>query len=189
MMKSTRKSTRNFLTVCWFCTLLAGCAFSIKDPNLVSASYKAADALLKGVKDIPILTPKQNGVYSRQPILVSSFVNIDDLTQSSTFGRVVAEQIGSRIAQHGYKVIEMKMRTGSIFVKAQTGELVLSRELREISFQHDAYAVVVGTYGASKGTVYLTAKLVRAKDSVILSSYDDRLPVGPDTKQMLRKKN
>jgi TolB-like protein len=182
------KATLNLLTVGLFCTLLASCSFFIKDYNLVKASYKAADKLLDGVEDFYFLKPDKQGIYAKQPLLVSSFVNIDNLQQSSTFGRVIAEQIGSRFAQHGYKIIEMKMRTGSIFVQEKTGELVLSRQLREISFQHDAYAVVVGTYGESKESVYVTAKLVRAKDSVILSSYDYWLPVGPDTKQMLRKR-
>ncbi|OQY43670.1 MAG: hypothetical protein DRR08_29405 [Candidatus Parabeggiatoa sp. nov. 2] len=182
------KSTRSFFTVSLLCTLLTGCSLFWKDFNLVNASYEAADALLAGITDISQLQPREEGIYRRQPILVTSFVNIDNLQESSTFGRVVAEQIGSRIAQQGYQMIEMKMRTSRIFVQARMGELVLSRELREISFQHDAYAVVVGTYAASKESVYVTAKLVRAKDSIILSSYDYWLPVGPDTKKMLKKK-
>lgn len=176
------------ITIGLISTLLVGCSIAVRDSNLVSASYKAADELLESAQELQRLEePQKEGFYTRQPILITSFVNIDNLQQSSTFGRVVAEQVGSRIAQHGYKVIEMKMRTGSIFVQEQTGELVLSRELREISFQHDAYAVVVGTYAGGKESVYVTAKLVRAKDSVVLSSYDYRLPVGADTKQMLRK--
>jgi len=182
-----RKSTLTLFYTSLLCILMAGCSYAVKDKDLVKSSYVAADYLLKGIKDIHNLKPRQNGVYSRQPILVASFVNIDNLQQSSTFGRMVAEQIGSRIAQRGYKVIEMKLRTSTVFVQKQTGELLLSRELREISLQHDAYAVVVGTYGASKEIVYVTAKLVRTEDSVILSSYDYRLPVGADTKQMLRK--
>jgi TolB-like protein len=183
------KSMRTLFYVSLLFVLMAGCSyFIVRDQNLVKASYVAADMLLKGVKDINHLKPRNNGVYTKQPILVASFVNIDDLQQSSTFGRIIAEQIGSRIAQKGYKVIELKLRTNSVFVQMQTGELLLSRKLREISLQHDAYAVVVGTYGASKESVYVTAKLIRSEDSVILSSYDYRLLVGPDTKQMLRKR-
>jgi TolB-like protein len=181
------KKTLTLLYASLLSVAMAGCGSIIKDYNLVSSSHTAADKLLKGVKDIPALVPRNNGVYMKQPILVASFVNIDNVQQSSTFGRMTAEQIGSRLVQRGYKVIEMKMR-GSIFVQEKTGELLLSRELRQISLQHDAYAVVVGTYGASKGTVYVTAKLVRAEDNVILSSYDYRLPMGPDTKKMLQKR-
>ncbi|KHD06523.1 hypothetical protein PN36_12050 [Candidatus Thiomargarita nelsonii] len=158
---------------------IAGCASLVKDYNLVSSSYSAADKLLKAAN--------KSGIDTKQAILVTSFVNIDNVQQSSTFGRMTAEQIGSRLVQRGYKVIEMKMR-GTVFVQEKTGELLLSRKLRQISLQHDAYAVVVGTYGSSKGTVYVTAKLVRAADNVILSSYDYRLPMGPDTKKMLQKR-
>ncbi|MDM8564937.1 FlgO family outer membrane protein [Candidatus Halobeggiatoa sp. HSG11] len=167
---------------------IAGCSIFSKDYNLISTSYKATDKLLKGVRDIHQLTPRHDGVYTKQPILVTSFVNVDNVQQSSTFGRVIGEQIGSRLAQRNYKIIEMKMRTSNVFVQERTGELLLSRELREISLQHDAYAVVVGTYGVGKESVYVTAKLVRAKDSVILSSYDYNLPMGPNTKRMLQKK-
>jgi TolB-like protein len=183
------KSTRTFLTISLLCLGLLGCSLPVRDQNLVTASYRAADALIDGAKELHLLdeNPRKNGIFTEQPILTTSFVNIDDLQQSSTFGRVIGEQIGSRIAQHGYKVIEMKMRTGSIFVQEHTGELVLSRELREISYQHDAYAIVVGTYADSKDSAYVTAKLVRTKDSVVLSSYDYKVAVGPDTRQMLRK--
>ncbi|MDM8568332.1 FlgO family outer membrane protein [Thiotrichales bacterium HSG1] len=178
---------KRILTSFLIVSFIAGCSIFAKDYNLISTSYRAADRLLKGVRDIHHLEPRHNGVYTKQPILVTSFVNIDNVQQSSTFGRIVGEQIGSRLAQSGYKVIEMKMRTSNVFVQERTGELLLSRELRKISLQHDAYAVVVGTYAVGKESVYVVAKLIRAKDSVILSSYDYNLPIGPDTKRMLRK--
>lgn len=192
------KKTLTLFFASLLCMAMAGCGYVYvlnknwdlvrMDWNLVRVSHIAADKLLKGVKDIPALVPRKNGVYTEQPILVASFVNIDNVLQSSTFGRMIAEQIGSRLVQRHYKVVELKMRTGSIFVQEKTGELLLSRQLRQISIQHNAYAVVVGTYGASKEIVYVTAKLVRAEDNVILSSYDYNLPVGPDTKYMLRNR-
>ncbi|MDM8558236.1 FlgO family outer membrane protein [Candidatus Parabeggiatoa sp. HSG14] len=172
------KSIFTLLYASLLCVLMAGCTHTVKDKDLVHASYGAADGLLNGVED---------KFFRKQPILVASFVNVDNLQQSSTFGRMIAEQISSRLAQHNYKVIEMKLRTDSVFVRAQTGEFLLSREVYEISSKHDAYSVVVGTYGASKETVYVTAKLLRVRDGIILSSYDYSLPLGPDTKKMLRK--
>lgn len=174
--------------------LMSGCSqllfdHAFLDRDLVRTSYKSVDMLLKGVKTVPALrpNPKRNGVYINPPILVASFVNIDNVQKSSTFGRVIAEQMASRLSQKGYKVIEMKMRSDSIFIQEQTGELMLSRELRQISHKHNAYAVLVGTYGASKYVVYLTAKLIRTKDNVILNAYDYSLPVGPDTRKMLKR--
>lgn len=174
-----------FLAILWIslCLILStGCSREIKDVNLVTASYRAADALLKNAREMMEF-------YSEKPILVASFVNIDDVQRSSTLGRTLAEQMGSRFTQKGYKVIEIKLRTNSVFVRGvrenDEGEFMLSRELQDISFQHDAHAVLVGTYGKGPEMVYVMAKLIRTQDNVILGAYDFSLPVGKNTKKML----
>jgi len=42
------------------------------------------------------------------PIGVTTFVNIDDLYSSSTFGRMVGEQLMSELAMKGFDVIELR---------------------------------------------------------------------------------
>lgn len=167
--------------------LLSGCGLisgkkEIRDADLVKTSYQAADALVKNAPQLQL--------YQSRPILVASFVDIDDVQRSSTFGRMIAEQVGSRLAQHGYKVIEVKVRTDTIFTKGNAysseGEYLLSRELQDISRHHDAYALVAGTYGAGKEVVYVTTKLIRAQDNIIMSSYDYSLPVGDNTRNLLK---
>jgi len=169
----------------WSSLLLVGltnCSREIKDADLVTASYKATDALLKNSKEVEL--------YPNKPILVASFVDIDNVQNSSTFGRMIAEQISSRLAQRGYKIIEVKLRSSSVFVKGtenpNEGEFLLSRELQDISLQHDAHAVIVGTYAKGPEVVYVTVKLIRTRDSTILGSYDYSLPVGKNTKKMLQ---
>jgi len=38
------------------------------------------------------------------PILSTSFVNLDNLKETSAFGKLIGEQIASRFSQHGYRV-------------------------------------------------------------------------------------
>jgi TolB-like protein len=145
--------------------------------SLPCANYKAADALLNNIR--PKL-PKDS------PILVASFVDIDDLDSSSTFGKVVSEQIASRFKQRNYATIEMKLRT-NIFIRADSGELLLSRELSEISSKHRAQAVVVGTYAVASKKVYLTTRVINVSDGRVLSSYDYDIPITSDVFKMLLK--
>jgi TolB-like protein len=145
--------------------------------SIPGASYKAADSLLNKIQ--PKL-PKDS------PILVASFVNIDDLDNSSTFGRVVSEQFASRFKQRNYTTIEMKLRT-NVFIKADSGELLLSRELAEISTKHRAQAVVVGTYAVASKKVYLTTRVINVSDGRVLSSYDYDIPITSDVFKMLLK--
>lgn len=145
--------------------------------SIPGANYKAADSLLNKIQ--PKL-PKDS------PLLVASFVNIDDLDDSSTFGRVVAEQFASRFKQRNYTTIEMKLRT-NVFIRAGSGEFLLSRELAEIGTKHRAQAVVVGTYAVASKKVYLTARVINVSDGRVLSSYDYDIPITSDVFKMLLK--
>jgi TolB-like protein len=46
--------------------------------------------------------------------------------------------------------------------------------------------VLVGTYAAGDDNVFVTAKLIRASDSVILASHDYVLPYTRDMRMLLR---
>jgi TolB-like protein len=145
--------------------------------SIPGANYKAADSLLNKI---------QSKLPKDSPILVASFVNIDDLDNSSTFGRVVSEQFASRFKQRNYTTIEMKLRT-NVFIRADSGEFLLSRELAEISTKHRAQAVVVGTYAVASKKVYLTTRVINVSDGRVLSSYDYDIPITSDVFKMLLK--
>ncbi len=177
------KFNRNLIIAAVTALLLVGCSnqhkvtqSTIEDADLIARSHSAADMLIASAG---------NGLSTSQPILITSFADIDDLKSSSTFGRITGEQFGSQLSEKGYPVIEMKVRT-SIFIKEKTGEFILSRELRKLSTLHDAQAILVGTYAVGKQSVYVTSKLIRTADNVIMSSYDYELPMGPNTKSLLR---
>lgn len=155
--------------------LLAGCAenpkyYTAEDSQFIKANYTAAESLAKA-SSIPL--------DKSAPIVVATLVNIDNLEQSSTLGRTVSEQVGTRLANMGYAVKEVKLR-GTLFVKSNTGELLLSRELKDISASHKAQAVVVGTYSYANEYIYINIKLVDVGNT-ILSGYDYAIPAPADS--------
>jgi TolB-like protein len=141
---------------------------------LIASSYAAADRLM---------TPaaKQELLNKEKRVLVASWVDVNQVSRSSIFGKMMAEQLASRLVQQGIPVMEVKLRS-SLFITEKGGEMLLSREIREISQQHNAEAVVVGTYAdAGSSGVYVTVKLVRAVDGLVLSATNfmvDRKLVG-----------
>lgn len=141
---------------------------------LIASSYAAADRLM---------TPaaKQELLNKNKRVLVASWVDVNQVSRSSIFGKMMAEQLASRLVQQGIPVMEVKLRS-SLFITEKGGEMLLSREIREISQQHNAEAVVVGTYAdAGSSGVYVTVKLVRAVDGLVLSATNfmvDRKLVG-----------
>jgi TolB-like protein len=156
-----------------FC--LAGCLLAALGcylpRNIITASYSASDRLMKNA-------PAE--ISTETPILVASFVNISNLEQSSDLGRLISEQISSRLAQKGYHVKEVKLSKDSIFVKQGNGEFILSRRLQHIRTSFKTNYVIVGTYSTAKSYVYVNARIVRIEDNRIVSSYDFRLPGDTD---------
>ena len=190
-LKLSNLITRNNAGICIVLLLLiAGCASGSyerinsttstipvipADINLIEYSYSAADQLISNLQKN--VNNKFDPIVDSDLILVASFVNINHMESSSTIGRTLAEQVGSRFAQKGYAVMELKVRK-NIFLKEGSGEFVLSREIEKISKKHQASAVIVGTYAEISQYLYVTAKIT-APDGRIYSSHDFRIPLKP----------
>jgi len=161
---------------------LLGCAnkWSIEteqDADIVAASHAAADALIKQL---------QGKVEPNRPFLAASFVDINDLEQTTSFGRIVSQQLVTQFSNKGFVVVEMLLRK-NIYIRQKGGEFLLSRAVREISKTHDAGAVIVGTYAVGARSVYITAKVIDTIDNAVLGAFDYRLPKGPDTHYLLNR--
>jgi len=130
--------------------------------DMIFSSYAAADRLVQ---------TSQGRLDRTKPVLVTSLVSINRLERSSGLGRVIGEQISSRLVSSGYSVAELKLRS-SILIEEGKGEFILSRDVRDISRSRGAQAVIAGTYAVGADSVYVNVRLIRASDSKILSSYD-----------------
>jgi len=144
--------------------------------NLFIASGRnAVDALLQG------LDAKQ---LTQAPVLVATVVDVNDLSRSAPLGRTLSEIYASQMASKGFNVKEMKLR-GNVYVKEGAGELLLSREIRDIASNHSAGLVLVGTYSQATQYTYISLKLVRVADGRIIRSHDYALPNDRDVLRLL----
>ena len=154
--------------------LLSGCAH-VNNNDLITSGYGMADELLNQV--FPPLS------FDR-PLLVTTFADIDNLNESSTFGRTVAEIVASRFTLRGYKVIEMKLRN-DVYIKEKNGEFILSRDVKNISIQHNAQAVIAGTYAVGSNSVYVKANIIDPVTGVVRATYNLKLHMNSDYNKML----
>lgn len=136
--------------------------------NLVDFSYTIADNLID--RTIPPLVPS----HPDMPILVTTFVDNNDLQQTSKFGRILQEHIASRLVQLGYTVREIKMAS-TLTIEPKSGETILSRDLAKISGEHQAQAILVGTVSRSERILYISARLINPVNNNILATDDYRL--------------
>ncbi|MDR2504265.1 MAG: hypothetical protein LBD82_07810 [Deltaproteobacteria bacterium] len=144
---------------------------------MLEANTKAGDALGG------ILLPRIGSTAGS--ILTTSLVSLENLDKSSAFGRVSAQQIGSRLNQHGFKVLEPRLSASLRFEK-DGGEFMLTREsLRLLADSHDAHAVLVGTYSEARDKIFVSARVVRLMDNALLAAYEYYLPKSGDVPSLL----
>lgn len=171
------------MRVLWLSLMLAVSGCATHQPNYVDAqvsafteaNHRATEQLLERLQ-----MPLEAGL----PLLVATLVNIDSLTQSSRFGRLVSEQVATRLTQLGHHVVEMKLRQ-SVYIREGTGELLLSRDVRDLSRNYRAQVVVVGNYAVAAGYIYLTLKAVQVTDNRVLSAVNYMLPLSDNNKALL----
>lgn len=177
-------------------TLLAGCE-TLQQParapeptydqarsnGLTAANYAAASELMKRFQGTASAN-NFDGASGGSPFIVATLVNIDKLEQSSTFGRLISEQLASRITQIGHNVVELKVRD-SVFMKRNEGEFLLTREIKEVATAHKAQAVVVGTYAEASDFVYINLKVVNPANNMILAAYDYSLPMNKEIRRLV----
>lgn len=138
------------------------------DTNLVSLSYKIAENLVE--RAMPPLVP----YHPNMPVLVTTFVDNNDLTQTSQCGRILQEHISSRLVQLGYTVREIKMAS-TLTIEPKSGETLLSRELSRIEGEHESQAILVGTFSRSERILYISARLISPMNHNILATDDYKL--------------
>ena len=179
---------RHLLTAVGASLLLAGCIGnrlprnyssasydSVAQSELIAANYKAADALL---------AQAGTQLAHQHPVIVATLVNINALEESSPLGRLISEQVGARLAQNGHRVVELKIRQ-KLYMKRNEGELMLTREIKDIARQQDAQALVIGTYTEGADRVFINMKLTQIETNLTLAAVDYALPLDMNIRALL----
>lgn len=146
-----------------------------ENSELTQSNYAAVDKLIAATA-VPI--------DKTLPILVATMVDIDFVKQSSRFGRLISEQIATRLTQKDFHVVEMKLRN-DVYIREGAGELLLSRDVRDLSKNYNAQVVVVGNYAVAASYVYLTLKAVTVADNRVIGAVNYVLPITDNNRVLL----
>ncbi|MBU0910277.1 MAG: hypothetical protein KKA54_12460 [Proteobacteria bacterium] len=102
-------------------------------------------------------------------LVVTTFVDINNLYRTSSFGRYVAGQLMNEMQRYSYQVIEMRKNL-SVVVQEKRGEFGLSRNPEEIPSSHEAGAMLTGTYLVGEREIIVNASIVDNRRGELLSS-------------------
>ena len=165
---------RNFNKICLFLfasVFIYNCAYTFIDK-----SYRAADSLIK---------KSSEDVTNVKSMIVASLVNIDNLEESNALGRLISEQIASRLSQRGYHVKEIKLSSSEFIKREALGEKVLSYRPTNHNSSLDIDYIIIGTYSVAYHSIYVSARIVNITSNKIVSSYDYVISIDNDIRALL----
>ena len=124
------------------------------------------------------------GLQKDQPIIVTTLADVNDFHSSSTLGRIVSEQIVAEMANEGYFVPEVHLRSNLFF--SSEGEFMLSREMKKLlAADQKGQAFVTGSYAVGSNEIMVVLRTVSLDDFRTIASASYTLALGPNTRSLL----
>ena len=142
---------------------------SKKKKTLIPA--EAGTELCLRVRDLvtELLRTSRESIPGELHVAVATFVNLDQLYETSAMGRYLSEQMLHELQRAGVDVVDVRMMP-SMKISQTYGEYILSRDMGELNYIHDVDAVVAGTYTVAHGQIFLNSRVLATQTGRILSS-------------------
>ncbi len=153
---------------------------TIKSPAFESTTLKGR------VKELgrQLLANSREGIVEEYVVTVNSFVNLNNLYKTSSLGRYIGEELIGDLQMAGVEVIDVRKGAG-IMIHEKAGEYGLSRDMKELSYIHNAQAMIVGTYTYADGQIFVNARVLRNIDGMVLSNASLAFDLDSMTSHML----
>jgi TolB-like protein len=119
------------------------------------------------------------------PVVITTFVDLNDLAKTSVFGRMMAEKMIDEMSRQGFHVVEFR-RAQDIFIKKDGGEFILTRDVAEIASVTKARAVLAGTYIVTINSIIINARLIDIKSPQVLATVSYEIAVTDEIDSLLR---
>lgn len=122
-------------------------------------------------------------------VLVTSFVNLNRLGETSSLGRLIAENITHELHVRRWTVYDIRLAkdvtvsdTGEA---SQVGEFALSRNIKNIRDSFKIGAIVTGTYSINNSSIIVNARAIDSSTGHVLSSAQAAVPINAFSESLL----
>ncbi|MBQ7585942.1 MAG: hypothetical protein IJU40_06830 [Desulfovibrionaceae bacterium] len=166
-------------------SLTVGCGSRKVNPR--SASYTDAVELKLKFRELAdqMLATMPNHILQGVVAMPVTFVDQNNTQSSSVLGRLIAESMFYEFNQRGFPTREYRL-TGNIEVRGARNNLVLVPNKIILADQNWA-SLLLGTYCVDEDATFINARLVRAKDGLVLRTAQLVLPNTPIIYRLAQK--
>ena len=150
--------------------LVTPVAHAASVPEIVSGACREMDRQMAArlQQDSPV-----QGVS----VILTTPVNIDDLSESNTLSKQVQEEMARWFTQAGYSVQEIR-KGASLTFEPSAGELLLTRNLECLATTApSAVAVALGTYTITARNIRYNLRLVQLNSQEVLAMSTVSVPI------------
>lgn len=111
---------------------------------------------------------QNNKFNTNRPVLITSFVKLHNLKETTEFGRLLSESLINDLSNRNFNIIEFRGQIGVSINKE--GEYFLSRNTNKIKSQIENTFIVVGTYSRQYGKIMINARVIDNGSGRIITS-------------------
>lgn len=115
--------------------------------------------------------------------IVTSFTNLNKLSETTPFGRLVAENLIHELQVRKWKVFEVRL-TKDVVIN-ETGEFSLSRDIKKLREVYKVGGILTGTYSVANDHVIVNARIIDIDTGLVASSAQVHMPVNWFTDALL----
>lgn len=115
--------------------------------------------------------------------IVTSFGNLNKLSETTAFGRLIAENLIHELQVRKWQVYDVRL-TKDIAIN-ESGEFSLSRDIKNIRDTYTIGGIVTGTYAVADDSVIVNARSLDINTGIVASSGQVRMPIDAFTDALL----
>lgn len=123
----------------------------------------------------------------RRPVdgsyIVTTFSRLDRLDDTSSLGRLLAENLTHELQVRKWQVYDVRL-TKDIIV-TESGEFILSRDVKKIRDSYEVNGVVTGTYAVNGDSIIVNARVIDLESGIVIDSAQAHLPLNGFTANLL----
>ena len=122
-------------------------------------------------------------------VLVTSFVNLNRLGETSSLGRLISENITHELHVRRWTIYDIRLAKDVTVSEAgdqsQVGEFSLSRNIKNIRDSFKVGAIVTGTYSITNNSIIVNARAIDSSTGHVISSAQAAVPINAFSESLL----
>ncbi|MBF0559936.1 MAG: hypothetical protein HQL08_14285 [Nitrospirae bacterium] len=121
--------------------------------------------------------------YSKIPAIVTSFVCLGNLKDTSSLGRVISENLIHELQVRHWRIFDVRLVKDIIMTDA--GEFSLSRDIKQIRNQYEVGSIITGTYTVAGSDIIVNARVLDIDAGTVVSTAQTVIPLNNLTMELL----